>query len=133
MWLVVDTSAVLAVLLNEPSKNELIARSTGAVLAAPASLHWEIGNALSAMLKRRRLTLSEARQALQGYQEIPLRLIDVGLEEALSITAASGIYAYDAYFIVCAQRLPATLVTLDSGLAAAARAAGVEVVHVPEE
>lgn len=130
MVLVIDTSVVLAVLLNEPSKPELIELTTGAELAAPASLHWEIANALSAMLKRKRLALGEARQVLRGYKQIPLRLLDVGLEDALSIAAANGIYAYDAYVIVCAQRTSAALVTLDGGLAAAARSAGVEVVPV---
>lgn len=130
MWLVVDTSTILAVLLNEPSKEVLIARTAGAELAAPSALHWEIGNALSSLLKRKRLTLDEARQAIQGYRRIPLRLLDVGLEEALTVASAGKIYAYDAYFVVCAQQLSAALITLDSGLMAAARANNVEVVEV---
>ncbi len=130
MVLIVDTSVILAVLLNEPSRAELIARTTGAELAAPASLHWEMANALSAMLRRKRLTLHEARQVLRGYEHIPLRLLDVRLEDALRIASASGSYAYDAFFIVCAQRASAALLTLDGGLATAARLAGVEVVPV---
>ncbi len=130
MLLVVDTSVILAVLLNEPSREKLIAQTTGAELAAPAALHWEIGNALSSLLKRKRLTIDEAHQAIRGYKQIPIRLLDVGLEETLTIAAAYGIYAYDAYFVVCAQRLSAALVTLDSGLMAAARANNVEVVEV---
>lgn len=130
MCLVVDKSVILAVLLNEPSKEELISRTKGAELVAPASLHWEMAIALSAMLRRKRLTLDEARQVLRGYDQIPLRLLDVGLEDALNIAATSGIYAYDAYFIVCAQRASAALITLDGGLTAAARLAGVEVVPV---
>ena len=128
MVLIVDTSVILAVLLNEPSRPELIAHTTGAELVAPASLHWEIANALSAMLRRKRLTLNEARQVLRGYEHIPLRLLDVRLEDALSTAATSGVYAYDAFFIVCAQRASAALLTLDGGLVTAARSAGVEVI-----
>lgn len=130
MLLVTDTSAILAVLLNEPDREVLIAKSAGAELAAPASLHWEIGNALTAMLRRKRLTIEEARIVLGSYRQIPLRLVEVGLEEAVSLAAQLGIYAYDAYFIVCAQKLSAAILTLDDGLAAAARRLGVEVVEV---
>ena len=49
MLLVVDTSVLLAVVLNEPSKAELVRLTTGAGLIAPLSLHWEFGNALSSM------------------------------------------------------------------------------------
>lgn len=130
MYLVVDTSVILAVLLNEPSRTELIALTTGAELVAPASLHWEIANALSAMLRRKRLTLVEARHVLHGYAQIPLRLVDVELEDALTIAPTSSIYAYDAYFIVCAQRASAPLITLDGGLAGVAQSVGVEVIPV---
>lgn len=130
MLLVVDTSAILAVLLNEPTRDALVEMTAGAELAAPAALYWEMGNALSAMLKRKRLTLAEAHQAIYEYQQIPIRLFDVELEEALTIAAAHGIYAYDAYFIACAQRLSAALVTLDGGLMAAARANNVAVLEV---
>lgn len=128
--LVVDTSVILAVLLNEPSKATVIARTAGVELVAPASLPWEVGNALSALLERKRLSLEEARQALTGYDQIPLRVFDIRLEDAINIAAQRGIYAYDAYFIACAQQLPAALITLDGGLAVAARAVGVEVIEV---
>lgn len=131
MLLVADTSVILAVLLNEPDKETLIKQTSGTELAAPASLHWEIGNALSAMLKRKRLTLEEARKALQSYEQIPIRLIEVGLEEALTVAAHGDIYAYDAYFIVCALQLSSAIITLDGELSAAAKRLGVEVVEVP--
>lgn len=70
MAIVVDTSVILAVVLNEPSKAELIRLTIGAELIAPLSLHWEIGNALSAMLKRNRVSLDEGRRALEEYRKI---------------------------------------------------------------
>ena len=49
--LVADTSTIIAVIGNEPEKPLLIAKTQGYDLIAPQSLHWEIGNAFSAMIK----------------------------------------------------------------------------------
>ncbi len=130
MALVVDTSVILAVVLNEPTKPALIRLTTGAELLAPLSLHWEIGNALSAMLKRKRITEIEGHQALDEYQKIPIRFLDVPLDEALHLAAQHMIYAYDAYFMVCARNQSSALLTLDGGLQTAARAAHIRLVEV---
>lgn len=130
MTIVVDTSVIVAVVLNEASKRELIRLTTGAELLAPMSLHWEIGNALAAMLKRKRLTLIEAQQALIEYQKIPLRFLDVGLDDTIAIADQYNLYAYDAYFIACALAQKAPLITLDGGLRTAARVAGITIIEV---
>jgi len=129
MLLVVDTSVILAVVLNEPSKPLLIQLTSGAELLAPASLHWEIGNALSAMIKRKRLTREEALHALSEYRTIPLRFIEVALDDAVTLAAQFGIYAYDAYFIACAHTQAVAFLTIDNGLTVAARAAGITVLE----
>lgn len=130
MVLVVDTSVVLAAVLNEPSKPELIRLTMGHELVAPRSLHWEIGNALSAMFKRKRITEAEGQRALSEYQKIPIRFLDLSLSEAIHIAAAHMIYAYDAYFIVCAHHQSSALITLDGALRNAAMAAHVSVIEV---
>jgi predicted nucleic acid-binding protein len=130
MLLVVDTSVILAVVLNEPTKPELVRLTTGAELVAPLSLHWEIGNALSAMIKRKRITVPEALQTLLEYQKIPIRFLDVPLDDTVLVVEQHQIYAYDAYFIVCARQQSCPLITLDSGLQTAARAAHISLVEV---
>lgn len=132
MLLVVDTSALIAVLVSEPQRAALIRASAGADLVAPASVHWEIGNALSALLKRRRATLADVQQCLAAYSSIPVRFVDVDLAMALQISAEHGLYAYDAYLIACALAQRAPLLTLDQGLARAATSSGVTLVEVPE-
>jgi predicted nucleic acid-binding protein len=52
LTVVIDTSAILAVLMGEPERAKLIKITNGVTLLTPQSLHWEIGNALSAMLKK---------------------------------------------------------------------------------
>lgn len=120
MDIVVDTSALIAVIAGEPIKGRLIEMTSGAVLIAPQSVHWEIGNALSAMLKRRRITRSQALQAIEVYRKIPLRFVEVELEHTLKMVDQLSIYAYDAYLIRCALKYKAPLLTLDHGLAEAA-------------
>jgi predicted nucleic acid-binding protein len=127
---VVDTSVIIAVLVNEEHKSRLIGLTRGASLNAPASLHWEVGNAFSAMFKRRRLGIEQALEAIRSYEQIPIRLHDVSLSASMEIAKDLALYAYDAYFIECARKLNSPLVTLDTALREAASQAGVNVIEV---
>jgi len=127
---VIDTSALIAVLTAEPARDRLIARTQGAELLAPGSVHWETGNALSALLKRRRLKLAEVQAALAAYARIPIRLVEVELGIALELADRFGLYAYDAYLMACARQHGAPLLTLDPRLGRAAHEAGVRVLEV---
>ena len=60
MDLVTDTSAIIVAIIDEPEKQAVIRYSVGSELIVPPSVHWEIGNAFSAMLKRRRTSLTQA-------------------------------------------------------------------------
>ena len=130
MNIVVDTSVIVAVLLNEPVKASLIEVTVNATLCAPTSLHWEIGNAFSAMFKQKRLSLDDAQKALRIYKQIPLNLVDVDLGKSVRISSDQGVYAYDAYFIACAHKLQAPLLSLDKGLKLAATQAGIKLLEV---
>jgi len=61
----------------------LIKLSKGADLIAPPSLHWEMGNAFSAMFKRKKISLEQALKALTGYQKIFIRFSEVELDAVL--------------------------------------------------
>ncbi len=130
MPVVVDTSVIIAVIANEPEKPALITRTQGVELVAPGSLPWEIGNAFSAMLKRKRITVEQANAAVAVYQQIALTLVDVDLAQAVALADRLNIYAYDAYVIACALNQNCPLLTLDGGLIRAAETAGVEVLKV---
>jgi len=130
MNIVVDTSVIIAVIANEPHKTQLIHLTQGADLLAPLSLHWEIGNAFSAMVKRQRINLEQALVALRAYAQIPIRLVDISLQTALELVAQLNVYAYDAYVIGCAQQVQCPLISLDSALIQAARRAGVTIIEV---
>ncbi len=83
--LVADTSTIIAVIANEPEKPSLIAKTQAYDLIAPQSLHWEIGNAFSAMIKRGCITLEQATAAIEIYKQISINLVDVDLEQTLEL------------------------------------------------
>lgn len=130
MQVVVDTSVLVAVILSETERPALLAATQGVDLVAPGSVHWEVGNALAALFKRRRLNLSQATVAIDAYEQIPLRLIDVDVSASLHVAAELGLYAYDAYVLTCARMQRAPLLTLDKELARAAHRAGVRLQEV---
>ena len=130
MNIIVDTSTVIAVIAGEPEKATILSATVGHQLFAPQSLPWEVGNAFSAMLKRRRTTLTEVEASLLLYSRMDITLTEVDLTQALSNAARFGIYAYDAYVLTCAIHLRCPLITLDNGLIHVAKAAGVSLIEV---
>lgn len=129
MEIVIDTSALLAVVGEQPEKAELIRLTRGAALVAPASVHWEVGNALSAMFKRKSIDLDTALELLDAYADIPIRLIDVALKQAVELSARLNVYAYDAFVIACAVTQRAPILTLDRGLIERAREVKLDVLE----
>ena len=125
-----DTSAIIAVITNEPHRDRLIEASRDADLLAPSSVHWEIGNAFSAMFKQQRITEEQAQAAVSAYARIPIQLVDVSLDAALGLARELDIYAYDAYVLRCALQYRYPVLTLDAGLRAAAFDAGANVVEL---
>lgn len=130
MDIVVDTSVIVAVIANAKEKAALIKLTAGADLVAPGSVHWEIGNAFSAMLTRKRISALQARKALAAYERIPIRYVDVDLAQALELSNEFRIYAYDAYSIACALNQNSPLLALDRNLITVATRAGVKTLEV---
>jgi predicted nucleic acid-binding protein len=130
MDIVVDASIIIAVIVNESSKPAIVQATQTADLIAPASIHWEIGNAFSAMFKRNRISLDESLKAVEIYKQIPIRFVEVELEEALSIAKQWNIYAYDAYLLRCAQKYTTVLLSLDETLLTIAEQCKVKVIRV---
>lgn len=132
MLVVVDTSALVAVLASEPQRSAVVRATVGVDLVAPGSVHWEVGNAMNALLKRKRATAAQVQRALRAYGAIPIRFLDVDLALALEIAAEHGLYAYDAYVITCALAQRAPLLTLDRGLIHVAKSAGVQLMEIEQ-
>ena len=129
----IDTSAILAVIGEQPEKGELIRLTRGATLLAPPSVHWEVGNALSAMFKRKAIGLDVALTLLDSYAHIAIRFTDLALKQAVELAARLNVSAYDAYVLACAVNQRAPILTLDSGLRARALELKLNVLEVSAE
>ena len=129
MNITIDTSALIAVIANEPKKSRIIQLTVGANLLTPSSVHWEIGNAFSAMLKRNRVTAIQAQSGIALYRQIPLKFVDVNLSKTIDLVDQLQIYAYDAYLIQCALQTNTPLLTLDAGLIQAAKVVGITILE----
>ena len=66
MNIVADTNIFLAITLNKPEKERIIELTSETSAIAPEILPYEIGNALSAMIKRKRISYDEALSAFQS-------------------------------------------------------------------
>lgn len=125
MKIIADTNIFLAVALNEPEKESIIRRTEGHDLLAPDVLPFEIGNALTAMMKKNALLKEEVLAAWEVVQQIPVDLRPADIPSALRIAIQLNLYAYDAYFLACAANLRSPLLTLDLGMQRAAREIGI--------
>lgn len=121
MKIVADTNTFLAVALEEPEKASIIRLTHGHGLVSPEVLPFEIGNALSALLKRRVLRPKELQTVWDAIERIPVELRRIEIRSALEIAAKFAIYAYDAYFLECALSFNLPLLTLDDRMKTLAR------------
>lgn len=129
MNIVSDTNVFLAVVLNEPEKRRIIQITSGSNVVAPEILPYEIGNALSAMHKRRQITNKEALFAQRATNNIPVRLVAIDIQKALRLAMEFKIYAYDAYFLQCAKSLSSPLITLDNRMKQVAAKLNIDVLE----
>lgn len=130
MDVVIDTSALIATIVGEPEKDQIIRLTYGHTLIGPGSIPWEMGNAFSAMFKQGRLNLEEAQEGLAIFQGIPIRYISPDFTNVLTLSHKNNIYAYDAYFLDCAIRHKAPVLTMDRRLMKTARASNVTILEV---
>lgn len=129
MDVIADTNTYLAVVLNEPEKSRVIELSANCEVLSPEILPYEIGNALSAIVKRKQLTADEARTALQLARAIPVKLVHPDISKSLEIALKFNIYAYDAYFLQCALSQSCPLLTLDRRMQDVARQLNITVLE----
>lgn len=128
--IVIDTSAILAVLLAEPAKQAVVDATMGTVVCAPASLRWELGNAATAGVKRRRLTPERARQLIIDFEQVTIRELAVDVGRAVDLGLELGIYAYDAYILEASRASGFPLLALDGPIRRNARKLGLSLVEL---
>ena len=113
MDILLDASAIMAVILNEPNKERVIRLTENAMILSPEVISFEIGNALINLYKRQKISEQGLFEAYKNFASIPLRIIKVDVDKALKIACKYKIYAYDAYYLEIAYRLKLPLITFD--------------------
>ena len=116
MKVIADTNTFLAVALEEPEREKLIGITDGYRLLAPTILPFEIGNALSSLVKRKVVSFKQLGAVWDAAEAIPVELTTIDIRAALLLAGYYKIYAYDAYFLQCAIETSSPLLTLDKGM-----------------
>ena len=130
--ILVDTSAVIAVILCEPAREQILSLTRGVEILAARPLGWETGNALVAAHRKHRLSQEEVEQAWAAFGHLRYRMVNVEIVVALRTAIAAGIYAYDAYVLDAARLSIATLLTLDRRMEEVAWRLGIPTARLPK-
>lgn len=133
MNMVIDTSAIIASVMRGPERDALAEAASGHVLIAPGCVRWEVCQALSVMVRQKGIDVVEARRGMDILDNIPLRYVDVDMDQVLSIASRMKGVAADAFLLETAIRYNAPLLTLDRSLGRAAESLGIEVVRLEDE
>jgi predicted nucleic acid-binding protein len=117
MEVLLDASAIMAVIADEPESEIVINCTKGAIIVSPNIVPFEIANGLTKMMKKKIITTQEKMIALiRNFKKIPIKMIEIDLEKSLKIAWEYKIYAYDAFYLESAKRLNLPLLTFDGGM-----------------
>ncbi|MFN0090347.1 MAG: type II toxin-antitoxin system VapC family toxin [Acidimicrobiales bacterium] len=114
---VLDASAVIEIILATPTAREIARSCTGKILNAPAHLDLECVGVIAALVRKARLTVGEAEQALARLSAARVDRWALTSLTATAWAARTNLSVADAYYHALAVRLDAELHTCDQALA----------------
>jgi predicted nucleic acid-binding protein len=117
---VVDASALAAVLFGEPAGAEVSKRLTEGPILAPTLLRYEMSSVCLKKIRRHPDQRAELLQALALFPRLDIQEVDIPIIETTELAEREGLTAYDAAYLWLSRSLSVELVTLDTGLEAAA-------------
>lgn len=119
---VVDASALVAVVFDEPAGDQVADLIRDCELVAPSLLRFEMANVCWAKIRRN----PDQRDALVAAFHMPgivVETLDVDHQAVLQLALQTGLTTYDASYLWLARNLVIELVTLDRQLGAAVETA----------
>lgn len=118
---VVDASAMAAVIFQEPGFERVAERLDGATVSAPMLLKYELANVAVTMSERQPRDAARiiAALAVALDDRSDINWHDVDAADVALIASTTGTTAYDASYLWLAGTLGADLITLDKRLARA--------------
>ena len=117
MTLVVDASAVAAVLFSEANGDTIRAHVRGESLLAPQLIDYELANICWKRIRREPMAGPGLLTMLSGVTALGIRRVEVPAIEVATLAVQTGLTAYDASYLWLALSRDAELVTLDNQLA----------------
>ena len=128
MEIVIDASAIIAVIADEPESVFVINNTEDAILISPNIVSFEIANALTKMMKKGIISNKEKMiNLIKSFLQIPMKFDENNLENVLEIAWNYKIYAYDAFYLETAHRLNLPLLTFDNRMRKIGKEIGVTI------
>jgi predicted nucleic acid-binding protein len=131
MEIVLDASAIIAVIADEPEGYEVINLTQNCNIVSPNVLPFEICNSLTRMVKKGIIDNKEKRTDLiNSFQKIPIKFVENDLKKIIEIVWIYKIYAYDAFYLETARKLNLPLLTFDNGMRKIRKDIGITILGV---
>ena len=127
MEILLDASAIMAVIVDEPERDIVIALTKIAEIVTPNVVSFEVANGLTKMMKRKIIDRENMINAFRYFKKIPIKPVEVDVEKSLEIAWEYKIYAYDAYYLETAKRLKLPLLTFDSAMSRIGNEMGINI------
>ena len=124
--IVIDSSCVLSFLLNQEGSKKVVSIVGENQLVAPSYLPFEIGNAISKLIKRKLISVYEGVSVFHEFARIPIRLIEPDIPNSIVIAGESDYYAYDCYYLNIASQMVLPLFTYDDKMKETAEKRGIK-------
>jgi predicted nucleic acid-binding protein len=120
MAVVVDASAVAAVVFGEPGGEAVRRELRGQPLHAPSLIDYELTHVAWKTLRRTPSDAAAILEALGAVARLGVIHAQPDMVQVLALASATGLTTYDASYLWVAKSLGVALVTLDRELAQAA-------------
>ncbi|GHV75037.1 twitching motility protein PilT [Spirochaetia bacterium] len=128
MEILLDASAIMAVIADEPESEIVINCTKDAIIVSPNMVSFEIVNGLTKMMKKRVIDTKEKMITLiKNFERIPIKTVEADLKKSAEIAWDYKIYAYDAFYLEVAKRLNLPLLTFDGGMRRIGKEIGITV------
>lgn len=114
---VVDASAIAAIIYAEPEGPDVARRLSGRRLAAPTLIHLELASVCLKRARRQPVRRAALHAAYRLRLGLSIEAVEVEPDAVLALAADTGLTPYDAAYLWLSRHLRAGLVTLDRRLA----------------
>jgi predicted nucleic acid-binding protein len=121
---VVDASALAALLFGEPDAEAVATQLADRQLTAPTLLRYELASVFLKKVRRYGSKRSALTEMLRAYPRLSIDEVQPDPDGMAHLAEQMGVTAYDAAYLWIGRLLAAPIVTLDAGLANAARELG---------